>query len=57
MNTTTTMSPNEMHELGLSEVARIEIEMRGLLDANGFAGEPIGPAMAKLGQRSAVPLS
>ncbi len=50
LNTTTTMSPNEIHELGLREVARIEIEMRGLLDANGFAGQPIGQAMVSLGK-------
>lgn len=47
-STTTTMSPNEVHELGLSEVARIEGEMRDLLDANGFAGRPIGESMAAL---------
>src|SRR6202022_3952395 len=35
-NTTTTMPPNEVHELGLREVTRIEAEMRALLDANGF---------------------
>ncbi len=49
-NTTTTMSPNEIHELGLREVTRIEGEMRGLLDANGFAGQPIGAAMTALGK-------
>ncbi|MBA3962110.1 MAG: DUF885 domain-containing protein [Chthoniobacterales bacterium] len=47
-NTTTSMLPNEVHELGLSEVTRIEGEMRTLLDANGFAGRPIGEAMAAL---------
>ena len=47
-STTTTMSPNEVHELGLSEVTRIEREMRALLDANGFAGRPIGESMAAL---------
>ncbi|HVF71099.1 MAG TPA: DUF885 domain-containing protein [Chthoniobacterales bacterium] len=40
-NTTTTMPPEEVHDLGLREVARIEGEMRGLLDANGFAGRPV----------------
>jgi uncharacterized protein (DUF885 family) len=49
-NTTTTMPPNEVHELGLHEVTRIEGEMRTLLDANGFAGQPIGEAMDKLGK-------
>src|SRR5438128_668982 len=47
-NTTTTLRPDEVHELGLREVARIEGEMRTLLDANGFAGQPIGQAMDKL---------
>src|ERR1700730_7395663 len=49
-NTTTTMPPNEVHELGLHEVTRIEGEMRTLLDANGFAVQPIGEAMDKLGK-------
>jgi uncharacterized protein (DUF885 family) len=49
-NTTTTLKPDEVHELGLREVARIEEEMRTLLDANGFAGQPIGEAMDKLGK-------
>src|SRR5262249_54845062 len=48
-NTTTTLSPIEVHELGVREVARIESEMRALLDANGFAGQPVGEAMARLG--------
>src|SRR5205823_12521156 len=47
-NTTTTLKPDEVHELGLREVARIEGEMRAILDANGFAGRPIGEAMDKL---------
>lgn len=47
-NTTTTLPPDEVHALGLSEVARIEGEMRTLLDANGFAGQPIGAAMDAL---------
>ena len=47
-NTTTTLKPNELHELGLREVARIEGEMRVLLDANGTAGQSIGAAMDKL---------
>src|SRR5712672_2527926 len=47
-NTTTTLNPNEVHELGLREVSRIEGEIRAILDANGFAGQPIGEAMDKL---------
>src|SRR5205085_9111856 len=49
-NTTTNMPPNEVHDLGLREVTRIEGEMGALLDANGFAGQPIGAAMDKLGK-------
>jgi uncharacterized protein (DUF885 family) len=47
-NTTTTLKPEEVHELGLREVARIEGEMRALLDANGFAGRPVAEAMDTL---------
>ena len=49
-NTTTTLKPEEVHDLGLREVARIEGEMRTLLDANGYTGRPIGEAMAALGK-------
>ena len=49
-NTTTAMPPNEVHELGLREVTRIEGEMRTLLDANGFSGKAIGAAMDQLGK-------
>jgi uncharacterized protein (DUF885 family) len=49
-NTTTNMPPNEVHELGLREITRIEGEMRTILDANGFAGQPIGASMDKLGK-------
>src|SRR6266550_1171897 len=51
-NTTTTLKPDEVHELGLREVARIGGEMRALLDATGFAGQPIGASMDKLGKDS-----
>jgi len=51
-NTTTTLKPDEVHELGLREVARIEGEMRTILDANGFSGQPIGEAMDKLAKDS-----
>jgi uncharacterized protein (DUF885 family) len=49
-NTTTTLPPDQVHELGLREVARIEGEIRTILDANGFAGQPIGPSLDKLGK-------
>src|SRR2546430_12834309 len=47
-NTTTTLKPDEVHELGLREVARIEGEMQAILDANGFVGQPIGEALDNL---------
>src|SRR5882724_3867614 len=47
-NTTTTLKPDRVHELGLREVARIEGDMRAILDQNSFAGQPIGEAMDKL---------
>ncbi|MDQ6861263.1 MAG: DUF885 domain-containing protein [Verrucomicrobiota bacterium] len=47
-NTTTKLNPAEIHSLGLSEVARIEGEMRALLDANGYAGQSIGDAIKAL---------
>ena len=47
-NTTTNLNPNDVHALGLSEVSRIEAEMRSLLDANGFVGTAIGAAMDTL---------
>lgn len=49
-NTTTTLKPEEVHDLGVREVARIEAEMRSILDANGFSGQSIGEAMDALGK-------
>ena len=49
-NTTTTLNPVEIHALGVAEVARIEAEMRAILDTNGFAGQSIGAAMDALGK-------
>jgi uncharacterized protein (DUF885 family) len=50
MSTTTTLKPEEVHALGLREIARIETEMRAILDANGHAGRPIDDAMVALGK-------
>lgn len=49
-NTTTNMSPEQLHQLGLQEVARIEGEMRTLLDGNGYTSKPIGESIVALGQ-------
>jgi uncharacterized protein (DUF885 family) len=49
-NTTTKLNPAEIHALGVAEVARIEGEMRAILDANGYAGQPIRQAIDALGK-------
>ena len=49
LNTTTTLNPAEVHALGLAEVGRIEGEMRQILDANGYAGQPIATSLKALG--------
>ena len=36
--TTTRLTPQQVHDLGVSEVARIEAEMRAILDAQGHTG-------------------
>lgn len=47
-NTTTALRPDEVHDVGLREVTRIESEMRQILDANGVANVPIGQALEQL---------
>jgi uncharacterized protein (DUF885 family) len=37
-NTTTTMTPHEIHQLGLQEVARIQAEMKTVMKQAGFDG-------------------
>jgi uncharacterized protein (DUF885 family) len=46
--TTTDMTPDEIHALGLSEVARIEAKMDGLLRQLGFTEGSINARMEKL---------
>ncbi|HVS03590.1 MAG TPA: DUF885 domain-containing protein [Thermoanaerobaculia bacterium] len=36
--TTTDMTPEQIHQLGLSEVARIRGQMQGIMESTGFAG-------------------
>ncbi|NQV86487.1 MAG: DUF885 domain-containing protein [Woeseiaceae bacterium] len=38
LRTTTDMSPDEIHQIGLNEVARIHKEMQGVMDEVGFEG-------------------
>ncbi len=47
-NTTTKLKPAEIHDLGLREVARIEGEMRTILDAQGHLGRTVGEWMQEL---------
>lgn len=46
--TTTDMTPDEIHALGLSEVTRIEAQMDGLLKQLGYAEGSINARMEKL---------
>ena len=52
-NITTKLKPEEVHDIGLREVTRIETEMRAILDPLGFASMPIGEALDKLGKAPA----
>jgi len=47
-NTTTDLSPEEIHALGLKEVQRIESEMNALLQAQGYTQGSVGERMAAL---------
>lgn len=38
IRTTTDMTPDEIHQIGLDEVARIHIEMQGVMEEVGFEG-------------------
>ncbi|WP_251358258.1 DUF885 family protein [Kangiella sp. TOML190] len=44
----TDMSPEEIHEVGLAEVARITTEMDAILTANGYEDGSVGARMAQL---------
>ncbi len=48
-HTTTDLGPEEVHQLGLSEVARIQAEMRTLLDSLGYQGKTVAEHMRDLG--------
>jgi uncharacterized protein (DUF885 family) len=47
-STTTTMTADEIHALGLAEVARIEAEMTAILDAQGIQGATFAERIASL---------
>lgn len=48
-STTTDLSPEDIHVLGLAEVARIEAEMDALLRAQGYTEGTVGERMIALG--------
>jgi len=48
--TTSNLTPNEIHEIGLAEVARIEAEMNALLTENGYKDGSVGSRVVALGQ-------
>ena len=50
--TDTTMSPQQIHDLGLAEVARITSEMDALLKAQGHASGSVGDRMTALSKQS-----
>jgi uncharacterized protein (DUF885 family) len=52
-HTTTALTPEEIHTLGLSEVARIEREMEQVARADGFTG-PVTEYEASLGKRAGM---
>ncbi len=51
MHTTTDMTPAQVHQLGLSEVARIEAEMDAILRTEGLTEGSVGARMQILGKR------
>jgi uncharacterized protein (DUF885 family) len=52
--TTTDLTPQQVHELGLGEVARIDLQMRAILASQGElrAGETAALALARLGKEA-----
>jgi uncharacterized protein (DUF885 family) len=48
--TTTDVSPEAVHQLGLTEVARIETEMDAILRAEGYEDGPVGERMQRLNE-------
>jgi uncharacterized protein (DUF885 family) len=55
-HTTSAMKPEEIHQLGLSEVARIEREMQQLARSDGFTG-PVTEYEASLAKRPGMPFA
>jgi uncharacterized protein (DUF885 family) len=53
-HTTTNMTPEQVHNLGLQEVARVQGEMRKILDDLGYKGMGFREALNKVGEDSGV---
>ena len=51
MHTTTDMTPQQVHELGLAEVARVGAEMEAILKQQGLAEGTIGARVQQLARR------
>ena len=50
-HTTTDMSPERIHDIGLAEVARIEAEMDAILRAEGLAEGSVGARLQQIARR------
>lgn len=50
-HTTTSMTADQVHQLGLSEVARIEAEMDAILQAEGLGEGSVGARVAQISKR------
>lgn len=48
--TTTTMSPNEVHEMGLEELASLHARMDPILQSIGYTSGPVGARMTALAE-------
>ncbi len=49
-HTTTDMSPDEIHALGLTEIERIQAEIADILTGQGIAFDQVGAALMQLGK-------
>ena len=51
-NTTTSLTAQEIHDLGLAEVGRIAVEMTAILDAEGIPGDTLAKRIQLLNTRA-----
>ena len=51
-HTTTDLTPEQIHQLGLAEVARIQAQMAEILTAQGHSGDSVASMMTALGDDS-----